>query len=70
MAELDYGVTIRLQHEHARDFFESLAHPDIEALRRRDAFFAELDREYPMRTDGTDLIMEIPDIDIEKLLQN
>ena len=61
---------IRLQHEHAKKFFEDALQPDIEELKRRDSFLARLQQECPVYTDGTSLITEIPDIDIAALLGN
>ena len=63
-----YGSTIRLQHEYAARFFEEAMNPDIEELQQRDAFFESLERECPIRVEGTDLVSEIPDIDVATLL--
>lgn len=64
----EYGSTIRLQHEYATRFFEEAMNPDMDELRQRDAFFANLELECPVRIEGSDLISEIPDIDIAALL--
>lgn len=64
----EYGGTIRLQHEYAPRFFEEAMNPNMEELRQRDAFFANLEQECPIRIEGTDLISEIPDIDVVALL--
>lgn len=64
----EYGSTIRLQHEYAARFFEEAMNPDLEELRQRDAFFAILEQECPVHTEGTDLVSEIPDIDVAALL--
>lgn len=63
-----YGSTIRLQHEYAMRFFEEAMTPDMEELRQRDAFFANLEQECPVRIEGSDLVAEIPDINIVALL--
>lgn len=55
---------IRLPHE----FFEEAMRPDIEELKRRDAFLTRLQQECPIQTDGMDLITEIPDVDVATLL--
>ncbi len=65
---IEYGSTIRLQHEYAMRFFEEAMNPDMEELRQRDVFFAKLEQECPVRIENGDLIAEIPDIDIAALL--
>ena len=35
---IEYGSTIRLQHEYAMRFFEEAMNPDMEELRQRDVF--------------------------------
>lgn len=65
---IEYGSTIRLQHDYAMRFFEEAMNPDVEELRQRDAFFASLEQECPVRIEGGDLIAEIPDIDVAMLL--
>lgn len=62
------GTIIGLQHKHAFQFFEEAMHPDLEELRRRDAFLAKLERECPVRIEGTDLVTTIPDIDVVAFL--
>lgn len=64
----EYGSTIRLQHEYAMRFFEEAMNPDMEELRQRDAFFANLEQECPVHVESGDLVAEIPDIDIAALL--
>lgn len=65
-----YGSTILLQHEYAQSFFEEAMCPDIEELERRDAFLTRLQQECPIHTEGTDLVTEIPDVDIAMLLSD
>lgn len=65
---IEYGSTIRLQHEYAMRFFEEAMNPDMEELRQRDAFFANLEQECPVHIESGDLVTEIPDIDIAALL--
>lgn len=62
------GTIIGLQHKHSFQFFEEAMHPDLEELRRRDAFLAKLERECPVRIEGTDLVTTIPDIDVVAFL--
>ena len=62
------GTIIGLQHQHAGRFFEEAMHPDLEELRKRDAFLARLEQKYPVRIEGGDLIATIPDINIAALL--
>lgn len=65
---IEYGNTIRLQHEYAARFFEKAMHPDMEELRQRDAFLANLEQECPVQIENGDLVTEIPDIDMTDLL--
>lgn len=65
---IEYGNIIRLQHEHAARFFEKAMHPDMEELRQRDDFLANLEQECPVRIENGDLVTEIPDIDMTDLL--
>lgn len=62
------GAIIGLQHRNAARFFEEAMHPDLEELQQRDAFLAKLERECPVRTEGSDLITTIPDIDVAVFL--
>lgn len=62
------GCTILLRHEDAQAFFEETLHPNLAVLERRDAFFKEIDGKISGRTEGTDLVEDIPDIDISSLL--
>lgn len=64
----EYGCRILLKHGEAQTFFEKAMHPDIEPLERRDSFFARIKEELSCRVDGTDLVEDIPDIDISSLL--
>ena len=43
-------------------------HPDIEVLRRRDTFLARLDDECPIWIEGSEIVMEIPDVDVTALM--
>lgn len=43
-------------------------HPDLEELRKRDAFLARLEQKYPVRIEGGDLIATIPDVDVAAFL--
>lgn len=70
IAMIEYGSTIRLQHEYAMRFFEEAMNPDMEELRQRDAFFAKLEQECPARIENGDLIAEILDIDIERMIDH
>lgn len=65
---IEYGNTIRLQHEYSMRFFEEAMNPDMEELRQRDVFLANLEQECPVRIESSDLVAEIPDIDIAALL--
>ena len=65
---VNYGCTIPLEHDQAQSFYESAMHPDIDELTRRDQFLQRVKRELPYRTEGTDIIATIPDIDIDALL--
>ena len=58
---------VYLQHEYAHNFFYSALHPNVDELRRRDAFFAELENTFRYWSDGSDLVAEIPDIDVASL---
>lgn len=53
---------IVLTSETAREFFYAARHPDVEELRRRDEILVEMERQYPYRQEGIDLVMDIPDI--------
>ena len=64
----EFECRIRLQHDLAQSFFNDALHPNMDELRRRDSAIAELDKVHPFRNEGTDLVAEIPDIDIEALL--
>lgn len=57
-----------MRHADAPAFFAAAMRPDLEELRRRDAFFAALERECPVRGEGDDLVIRIPDIDVHALL--
>jgi len=65
----DYRYRVFLQHEYAQMFFEAALHPDLEELRRRDRFFEQIAQETPYYDDDGDLITEIPDIDVELLME-
>ena len=41
---IEYGNTIRLQHEYSMRFFEEAMNPDMEELRQRDVFLANLEQ--------------------------
>lgn len=60
---------IQLDHSRAQEFFDSCMHPDIDELERRDTFLAEIARSLTDRTEGDDLVEEIPNIDISSLMQ-
>ena len=62
------GTIVGLQHQHAGRFFEEAMHPDLEELRKRDAFLARLEQKYPVRIEGGDLIATIPDVDVAAFL--
>ena len=62
-----YGTFLPIQHEQAQQFFEEARRPNLEAIRRRDAFLERLERECPYRREGSGLVMEIPDLDIPGL---
>lgn len=64
----EYTFTIRLQRKYAQGFFAGIRQPDLGNLQRRDAFLAELAAECPVRMEGTDLIVEIPDLDVAALM--
>ncbi len=61
------GCRVLLTHDAAQSFFDEAMHPDMESLERRDAFFAALHEELSCRMDGTDLIEDIPDIELSSL---
>ena len=63
-----YSCTVRLQHASAQSFFDEMVHPDLERLRRRDDFLAKIEAAYPIRAEGTELVAEIPDINIAALM--
>nr|WP_325305117.1 hypothetical protein [uncultured Dysosmobacter sp.] len=63
-----YGCRILLKHGEAQTFFEKAMRPDIKSLERRDSFFMRIREELSCRVDGTDLVEDIPDIDISSLL--
>lgn len=63
------GSTIRLQHKYAQKFLGEAIRPDIEELRQRDAFFANLEQECSVRIEGCDLITEISDINIVAIMK-
>lgn len=63
-----YGCRIELQHDQAQTFFEEALHPDMEELQRRDAFFEQLEEEMDYQIDGANITIEIPDVDIDALL--
>lgn len=62
-------VTIRLCHKSAQQFFRKAMHPDIEELKRRDDFIEEFLGEYQVYTDGTDFVIEIPDVDVTSMME-
>ena len=49
--------------EAAQAFLEAARRPDPETLRRRDAFLARIRTECVYRREGSDLVMELPDLD-------
>ena len=53
---------IRLQSEHAQSFFDEALRPDLDELKRRDAFLAKLEATCPIHMEGTDIVAEIPNI--------
>ena len=57
-----------LQHEFAQAFFDEALHPDTAELSRRDSFISELTRTCQYWNEGSDLVSEIPDIDVAALL--
>lgn len=61
------GSRIFLQHEYAAAFFDRALNPDLEELRCRDVFLSDLAQTCPYWREGTDLVSEIPDIDIAAL---
>lgn len=63
------GCTVFLQHSKAAQFFREAMRPDLEELRRRDAFFAKLEAETPLRIEGKSIVMDIPDVDITALME-
>lgn len=58
--------TILLQHNGAKMFFDEALHPNIDELLKRDQFLEKIQDEYQIRCVGTDWVMEILDIDINK----
>jgi hypothetical protein len=62
MAEYDDSIII-LEGDEADWFMENALNPDREALRRRDAFFAEIDALGMVENNGV-YTFEIPDIDL------
>lgn len=63
-----YGCRIELQHDQAQAFFEEALYPDLEELQRRDAFLEQLEQEMNLQIHGSSIIMEIPDVNIDMLL--
>ena len=55
---------ISLQHDYAASFFEEALHPSVAELRQRDAFLEELDTAIPNEIIGTNIVAEIPDIEL------
>ena len=66
----EYGCRILLQHDQAQRFFEEAMNPVMEGLQRRDAFLATLNAECPIRMEGSEIVMEIPDVDITALMDD
>ena len=60
---------VLISRQSAQSFFEEARHPDPEMLRRRDAFFAYLDTKCIYHHEGNNLVMEIPDLDMEAAVQ-
>lgn len=58
---------IALQHEYARDFFNSALMPDFEELDRRDAFLSSISAHIEYKSNGN-MTTEIPDIDVRALM--
>lgn len=52
------------------EFFEDIMHPNVEELRKRDAFFERIQQRYFVREDEGSLVVEIPDIDLSLSLEN
>lgn len=65
---LSHNGQVVLRGETARNFFYAARHPDREELRRRDQILAEIEQNFSYREDGTDLVMDIPDIDLHRSL--
>ena len=61
---LSHNGQIVLRGETARHFFYAARHPNIEELRRQDEILSAMERDYPYRVEGADLIMDIPDVDL------
>ena len=59
-----------ISRQSARSFFEEARHPDPEMMRRRDDFFSYLDTQCIYRHEGANLVMEIPDLDVEAVAQH
>ena len=64
-----YGCTVWLKHNEIELFYEKARKPDMKELARRDRFLEQIKREGSFRTDGADLVAEIPDIDIDTLMK-
>lgn len=62
------NCVIRIEHEYAQSFFDEAMHPDLDELRRRDAFLAELEETCPVHIEKEDFVVEISEIDIISLL--
>lgn len=65
----EYNCRIYLHHDSAKELLNEILHPDIDLLRSRDKAIKELDSVHPYRHDGTDLISDIPDIDVLALME-
>lgn len=52
---------IRIRHSEAQSFFDMMKMPDHSILQARDIFFDALSENCQIRTEGTSIVMDIPD---------
>lgn len=52
---------IRLRHSEAQSFFDMMKMPNPSILQARDNFFDALSENCQIRTEGTSIVMDIPD---------
>lgn len=56
---------IRIRHSEAQSFFDMMKMPDPSILQARDKFFDVLSKNCQIRTEGTSIVMDIPDSGFE-----